>query len=105
MNFAPDLLDDCLLVDGGEAVVLHGTQSVAITHAKRGSLELADVEFRQMSVDSHDLAWVLPEVQMGGVQPRPGDAIEDGEGHLWTIVSAVRSPLTGVWRTVTRRQR
>ena len=103
MNFQPELADDCLLVDGTETVTLHSTSVVVVEGAKRGMLALAEVEFRQLGLESSDLGWNLPEVNLGGVVPRQGDTIEDAGGTHWTIQSASRSPLTRVWRAVTRR--
>ncbi len=104
MSFEPEIADDCLLVDGTETVTLHSTSVIGVEGARRGRLTLADTEFRQVGIESADLAWNLPDVSLGGVVPRQGDAIEDSLGTYWTILSATRSPLTGVWRTVTRRQ-
>jgi len=104
MNFDPDLSDDCLLVDGTETITLHSTSVVVVEGAKRGRLTLAEMEFRQVGLESADLGWNLPEVNMNGVEPRQGDAIEDAGGTHWTILSAARSPLSGVWRIVSRRQ-
>lgn len=104
MNFEPDVSDDCLLVDGSETITLHSTSVVVVEDAKRGLLTLAEMEFRQVGLESTDLAWNLPEVNLNGVEPRQGDAIEDAGGTYWTILSATRSPLSGVWRAVTRRQ-
>lgn len=103
MTFMPDLEDDCLLVDGTETVSLHGTSDVVIESAKRGQLTLAETEFRQVGLESTDLAWSLPAVQLAGASPRRGDSIEDSLGQQWTILSAELSPLSGVWRVVTRR--
>src|SRR6188508_1864637 len=103
MNFAPDIADDCLLVDGTETVTLHSTTTVSVDGAKRGLLTLAEMEFRQVGLESTDLAWNLPEVSLAGTEPRRGDTIEDSAGVSWTIQSATRSPLSGVWRAVTRR--
>ncbi len=80
-------------------------QRVGVAGAKRGRLTLAETEFRQVGLESSDMAWNLPEVNAGRRRAAPGDAIEDGDGVNWTILSAARSPLSGVWRTVTRRQR
>ncbi len=104
MNFDPDVSDDCLLVDGTEAVTLHSTSVVVVEGAKRGLLTLSEMEFRQVGLESADLAWNLPEVNLNGVEPRQGDAIEDAGGTYWTILSARRSPLSAVWRAGTRRQ-
>lgn len=103
MNFSPEVADDCLLVDGTETVTLHSTTAVVVEGAKRGLLTLPEMEFRQVGIESSDLAWTLPEVSLTGVEPRRGDSIEDGTGAQWTILSATRSPLTRVWRVVTRR--
>jgi hypothetical protein len=104
MNFEPDIATDCLLVDGTETVTLHSTSVVTIEGARRGALSLAEIEFRQLGLESSDLAWNLPGVELVGLEPRQGDTIEDASGTLWTILSIVRSPLTLVWRAVTRRQ-
>jgi hypothetical protein len=104
MNFDPDLADDCLLVDGTETITLHSTSVVVVEGAKRGRLTLSEMEFRQVGLESTDLAWNLPEVNLGGVEPRRGDAIEDAGGVYWTVLGATRSPLSGVWRAVTRQQ-
>jgi hypothetical protein len=104
MNFEPDLSDDCLLVDGTETVTLHGAQTVSVEGAKRGPLTLAETEFRQVGLEASDLAWNLPDVHLGSIEPRRGDAIEDASGLFWTILSVTRSPLTGVWRVVTRQR-
>ena len=104
MSFDPDISDDCLLVDGTEAITLHSTSVVVVAGAKRGLLTLSEMEFRQVGLESADLAWNLPEVNLNGVEPRQGDAIEDAGGTYWTILSARRSPLSAVWRAVTRRQ-
>lgn len=104
MNFEPDIADDCLLVDGTETVTLHSTIDVTVEGAKRGPLVLAEIEFRQVGLESSDLAWNLPVVNLSGVEPRQGDVIEDAGGVNWTILSASLSPLSGVWRAVTRRQ-
>jgi hypothetical protein len=103
MNFDPDIAEDCLLVDGTETVTLHSTSVVVVEGAKRGQLTLAEMEFRQIGLESSDLAWNLPEVNLAGVVPRQGDSIEDAGGVQWTILSAARAPLTGVWRIVSRR--
>jgi hypothetical protein len=104
MTFEPDIADDCLLVDQIETVTLHSTSVVAVDGAKRGQLSLAESEFRQVGFEANDLSWLLPEVSLNGVTPRRGDAIEDAGGTYWTILSATKSPLSGVWRAVTRRQ-
>ena len=103
MTFSPDLQDDCLLVDGTETVTLHGTSDTVVAGAKRGQLTLAEMEFRQVGLESTDLAWNLPGVQLADVLPRRGDAIEDAFGKQWTILSAEYWPLSGVWRAVTRQ--
>jgi hypothetical protein len=103
MSFDPDIAGDSLLVDGVETVTLHSTSAVVVEGAKRGLLTLAEMEFRQIGLESADLAWNLPEVNLGGVEPRQGDAIEDAGGTRGPILSAARSPLAGVWRAVTRR--
>lgn len=103
MNFNPDVAEDCLLVDGVETITLHSTASVVVEGAKRGQLTLAEIEFRQVGLESTDLAWSMPAVNLQGVEPRRGDAIEDSTGAQWTILSAAFAPLTGVWRAVTRR--
>jgi hypothetical protein len=103
MTFDPDIADDRLLIDGTETVTLHSTSAVVVEGAKRGLLALAEMEFRQIGLESTDLAWNLPEVNLGGVEPRQGDTIEDAGGTQWTILSATRAPLSGVWRAVTRR--
>jgi hypothetical protein len=105
MSFEPDMIDDCTLVDGIETVTLHSTSVVSVEGAKRGRLSLSETEFRQVGLDTRDLMWLLPDVSLGGVVPRQGDAIEDASGAFWTILSITRSPLSGVWRAVTRRQR
>ncbi len=104
MTFDPEIADDCLLVDQLEAVTLHSTSVIVVEGAKRGRLTLADSEFRQVGLEPSDMSWLLPEVNMNGIVPRRGDAIEDASGTYWTIQSAIKSPLSGVWRTVTRRQ-
>jgi hypothetical protein len=104
MTFEPDISDDCLLVDGTETITLHSTSVIAVEGARRGRLTLSDTEFRQVGLEAADLAWMLPDANLGGVVPRQGDAIEDAGGTFWTIHSAARSPLTGVWRAITRRQ-
>jgi hypothetical protein len=104
MNFIPDIAGDCLLVDGTETVTLHGESLVVVAGAKRGPLVLAEIEFRQLGVETTDLAWNLPEVNLSGVVPRRGDTLEDDAGAFWVVHSAVRSPLSRVWRLVTRRQ-
>ncbi len=103
MNFAPDIAADALLVDGTETVTLHGASSITVAGAKRGALTLAETEFRQVGIESTDLAWSLPGASLAGNVPRRGDSIEDISGAQWTILSAVHSPLTDVWRVVTRR--
>jgi hypothetical protein len=103
MSFAPDIASDALLVDGTETVTLHGTSSITVSGAKRGALTLAETEFRQIGIESTDLAWNLPGASLAGHMPRRGDSIEDATGTQWTILSASHSPLTDVWRTVTRR--
>ncbi len=105
MSFDPDIADDCLLADGTEAVTLHGTALVSIAGAKRGRLTLAETEFRQLGLESSDLAWILPDVELAGVEPRRGDSIEDAGGTLWTILSVTKAPLSGVWRVISRRHR
>jgi hypothetical protein len=104
MSFDPEIADDCLLVDQLETVTLHSTSVVVVEGAKRGRLTLADSEFRQVGLEARDMSWLLPEVSLNGVAPRRGDAIEDAGGTYWTIQSATKSSLSGVWRTVTRRQ-
>ena len=104
MNFIPDISEDCLLVDGTETITLHSTAVVSVEGAKRGPLTLAEMEFRQVGLESSDLAWSLPGVQLGNVEPRQGDAIEDAGGKWWTVLSVTKSPLSGVWRTITRQQ-
>lgn len=104
MNFEPDIADDCLLFDGVETVTLHSTSVVVVAGTERGPLLLSDTEFRQVGLEARDMAWLLPAVSLGGVTPRRGDAIEDAGGTHWTIQSAAKSPLSGVWRVVTRRQ-
>ena len=103
MNFAPDIVQDALLVDGTETVTLHGTSIITVAGAKRGTLTLAETEFRQIGIESTDLAWNLPGVSLGDNVPRRGDSIEDASGAQWTILSATHSPLTDVWRAITRR--
>jgi len=105
MTFQPDVADDCLLVDGTETITLHSSATVVVASAKRGQLTLAETEFRQVGLEATDLAWLLPGAELAGVEPRRGDAIEDGSGTLWTILSLTYAPLTGVWRAVTRRER
>ena len=105
MNFEPDISDDYLLVDGTETVTLYGTTPVTVEGARRGRLTLAETEFRQLGIESTDLAWTLPEVNLSGVEPRRGDTIEDASGAPWTILSATHSPIAGVWRAATRLQR
>lgn len=104
MNFIPDIADDVALVDGVETVTLHSTSVVVVEGAKRGRLTLSETEFRQVGLESSDLAWVLPDANLGGLAPRRGDAIEEAGGTRWTILSIAKSPLSGVWRAVTRRQ-
>jgi hypothetical protein len=104
MSFQPDIADDCLLVDGVETVTLHGTSAIAVDGAKRGRLALSEIEFRQVGLEASDITWILPVVSLAGVEPRRGDAIEDAAGVHWTILSVARSPLSGVWRAVTRKQ-
>ena len=104
MTFQPDVSLDCFLVDGTETIVLHSTSVITVEGAKRGPLALAEMEFRQLGLESSDLAWNLPGAQLGAVDPRQGDAIEDATGTLWTILSVAKLPLTLVWRAVTRRQ-
>lgn len=103
MNFAPDLAQDALLIDGTETVTLHGASSVTVAGAKRGLLTLAEMEFRQIGIESTDLAWNLPGASLAGAKPRRGDSIEDGSGAQWTILSATHAPLSDVWRVVSRR--
>lgn len=103
MNFAPDITADALLVDGTETVTLHGMSSITVAGAKRGVLTLAETEFRQVGIESTDLAWSLPGTSLAGHTPRRGDSIEDTSGAQWTILSAAHSPLTDVWRVVSRR--
>jgi hypothetical protein len=104
MNFQPDIAGDALLIDGTETVTLHADRVVVVEGAKRGTLSLGEIEFRQVGLESRDLAWQLPGGNLADVEPRPGDAIEDAAGAFWTVQSAVQSPLTRVWRLVTRRQ-
>lgn len=104
MNVQPDIEQDCLLVDGTETVQLHATSVVTVAGAKRGALSLPETEFRQVGLESSDLAWNLPAANLGDVQPQRGQTIEDGDGVCWTILSARLAPLTGVWRAITRRQ-
>ena len=103
MNFNPDIAEDCLLVDGTETVTLYSTSTVSVAGAKRGQLRLEETEFRQLGLESTDLAWNLPQVSLAGVVPRRGDTIEDSAGTNWTILSATFAPLSGVWRLVTRK--
>lgn len=103
MNFAPDISQDSLLVDGTETVTLHGVASVTVAGAKRGTLTLAEMEFRQVGIESTDLAWSLPGASLGNARPRRGDSIEDAAAVHWTIQSAAHAPLTNVWRIVSRR--
>jgi len=104
-DFYPDIADDCLLVDGTEQVTLHSTSVVSVAGAKRGLLTLTDMEFRQVGLESGDLVWIFgPAVSLGDVEPRQGDSVEDATGVFWTLLSAAKSPLSGVWRTVSRRQ-
>jgi hypothetical protein len=104
MNFEPDIADDCLLVDGLETITLHGTATLVVEGARRGRLTLAQMEFRQVGLESTDMAWALPAVSLGDVVPCQGDVIEDAGATNWIILSASHAPLTAVWRVVTRRQ-
>jgi hypothetical protein len=104
MSFDPDVTGDCVLIDGMEPVTLHSTSVVSVEGAKRGRLTLSETEFRQVGLEPTDMAWLLPEVSLAGVTPRRGDAIEDSSGAHWTILSVTKSPLSAVWRAVTRRQ-
>lgn len=104
MSFEPNIATDCLLVDGTETVTLYADTVVSVEGAKRGQLTLSETEFRQLGLESSDLAWNLPEVNLAGVEPRQGDTIADAGGTRWTILSAQRSPLSQVWRAITRRQ-
>jgi hypothetical protein len=104
MTFQPDVSTDRMLIDGTETVTLHSTSTVVVAGAKRGALSLTEIEFRQLGLEAGDLAWNLPGGELPPVEPRQGDAIEDAGGTMWTILSASHSPLTGVWRLVTRRQ-
>jgi len=104
MTFTPDVAGDLGLIDGTETVTLHGSSVVSVAGAKRGSLTLAEIEFRQVGLESADLGWTLPAETLADVEPRQGDAIEDAGGTFWTIQSASLSPLARVWRVVTRRQ-
>ena len=104
MIFEPDIVIDCTLVDGVETVTLHSTSVVSVAGAKRGRLVLSEIEFRQVGLEATDMGWLLPEVNLGGVVPRRGDAIEDAGGTYWTILSVAMSPLSGVWRAITRQQ-
>ena len=104
MNFLPDIAGDCLLVDGTETITLHSSSTISVEGAKRGPLVLAEIEFRQLGVETSDLAWNLPDVSRVGIAPRRGDAIKDAAGVVWTVQSAVQSPLSAVGRSVTGRQ-
>lgn len=104
MIFHPDIADDCLLIDGTEVVTLHSSSVVSVEGAKRGVLTLTDMEFRQVGLESGDLVWILPDASLEGVEPRQGDAVEDATGTFWTLLSTAKSPLSGVWRAVSRRQ-
>ena len=105
MTFDPDIGDDSLLVDGLETVTLVGTQAVVVSGAKRGQLTAAEAQRPHERLTAVDLAWLLPLASLAGVTPRPGDTIADAAATVWTIESASYSPLTQVWRAVSRRQR
>lgn len=89
---------DLEMVDGLAAVtvVRRGEASgVVVSHALRrqvGSRKLSD-----SGALASDAAWHLPTAELP-FEPRPGDAIVDGDGARWTVLAARRSPLTGRWR-------
>lgn len=93
---------DLELVDGLAAVtvVRRGEASgVVVPHALRR--QVRSRELNDSGALASDVAWHLPAAEMP-FEPRPGDAIVDGDGARWTVLAARHSPLAGRWRCRTR---
>jgi hypothetical protein len=105
VTFDPDIADDLLLVDGIETVTLAASSTVTVAGAKRGQLSTGENPSAVGVSEPTEMVWLLPEVSLSGVTPRPGDSIADAGAVVWTITSVSYSNLCQVWRVGSRRQR
>jgi hypothetical protein len=114
-----DPTDDLVSVaDGAEAVTLlrrgrtPGDAGTAIAHALRRAITAGEAAIittgdvrkqvpsggRQLA---DDVVWHLPVAELPDA-PRMGDAILDGDGRRWTILTVKRATLGSRWRCETR---
>jgi hypothetical protein len=103
--FDPDIAGDLLLVDGVETITLTASSTVTVAGAKRGQSNVAQDRSAIGVSEPTEIVWLLPQVNLAGISPRPGDSISDGGGTTWTITSVSYSPLAQVWRAAGRLQR
>ena len=105
MTFDPDIAGDLLLIDGLETITLSGSSTVTVAGAKRGQVTTAQTPSSVGVSEPTEIVWLLPEGNLAGVTPRPGDRITDVGGTVWTITNTSYSPLSQVWRAGSRLQR
>ena len=82
-----------------------GSSTVTVAGAKRGQVTTAQTPSSVGVSEPTEIVWLLPEGNLAGVTPRPGDRITDVGGTVWTITNTSYSPLSQVWRAGSRLQR
>ncbi len=57
-----------------------------------------------LALEPQDLVWHLPNTNLAGVAPKPGDEILDSTGAVFHVLAIDRATLGTRWACVTRRQ-
>ncbi|MEQ8211968.1 MAG: hypothetical protein RH917_19375 [Lacipirellulaceae bacterium] len=100
-------VDFAVVVDYLEPVTLvrpNSTEPTAIVSARRYSKVTSEAQPSGGAVTAADARWqfVLPEA---AASPACADALVDGLGHRWTILSLKRLDTVGLWECETRELR
>jgi hypothetical protein len=95
MTLALGIADDYRAWDGTESVILHSARRTPSPRAERVSVaKRRAVRGREKSPSGgayagYELRWHLPvRLLSPGFRPKPGDAIQDGDAVLWTVLTA-----------------
>lgn len=105
-----DVQNDVLGFDNTEAVTVtlrrpDGETPLAVTHALRRTVDLRSETYGGVRLRGDEIVWNLPNSQLAGEELRPGDAIADGSGTRWTVLSVGRLTFGARWRAVCRKER
>lgn len=99
-----NLGNDHLCWDGAEQATLlvrlrgGGERAVGVPLAKRRNIRLREKSPSSGVYIGAEINWHVPQRDLpAGIEPKPGDAIEDRQQRQWTVLTVARNRLGHTW--------